>query len=89
MDVSIAICDEPLHTIESPRSVFFTIGGLKHHTLQVRSGIRLREIHRHRLSGTNSRDETSVLLLRSEFVKRFDTILERPNVSEARIRCSH
>ena len=89
MDVSITIRDEPLHTIESPCSVFFAIGGLKHHTLQVRSGIRLREIHRHRLSGTNSWDETSVLFLCSEFVKRFDTILERPNVSEARIRYCH
>ena len=89
MNVGIAIGDEALHAVQTPRAVFFTIGGFEHHALQIRTGIGLCEIHRHRLACANTGDETGMLLLRSKLIERFDTVLERPNVDKTGIGSGH
>ena len=93
MNIGIAVGDETLHAIQTPCAVFFAIGGFQHHALQIRTGIRLGEVHRHGLPCANTGNETSMLFRRAEFIERFDAILERPNVakpaSEAATNSAH
>ena len=68
VDVGVAVGDETLHTIEQIAAIYFTIGGLQHDALQVGTGIRLGEVHRHGLTGTHARDVFLALLLVAEFI---------------------
>ena len=89
MNIGISVGDETLHAVQTPCAVFFAIGGFQHHALQIRTGIRLGEVHRHGLPCANTGNETSMLFRRAEFIERFDAILKRPNVAKTGIRSSH
>ena len=82
MDICVAVGDETFHTVQQPASVFFAVSCFQHHCLKVGTGIRFGEVHRHRFALAYARDETAVLVGITEFIQCFDTVLQRPDVSE-------
>ena len=88
MQVRVAVGDETLHTVQAPAVVRLVVGSFQHDALEVGTGIRLGQVHRHRFAGADTRDEAAVLILVAKFVQGLDTILQRPDVTEARIGSS-
>ena len=82
VNVGVAVRDEALHAVQVPALVFFAVGGLEHHALQVGTGIGFGQVHRHRFAGADARDETGTLVVVTEFVQGFDTVLQGPDVFE-------
>ena len=89
MDVGVTVRDETLHAVQPPTVILLVEGGLQHDALQVGTGIRFGQVHRHRFPGTYTRDEAAVLVFVAKFIQRFDTVLQRPDVSETGICGSH
>ena len=89
VQVSVAVGDESLHTVQAPALVGFVVGSFQHDALQVGAGIGLGQVHRHGFAGADAGNETAVLVFVTEFVQRFDTVLQRPDVAEAGIGLSH
>ena len=84
VDIRVAIGDESLHTVQTPRAVL-VLCGLEHDALQIATCVGLREVHRHRGSLADAGDVLLSLLLRSKLIERVDTALQAPNVLETRI----
>ena len=82
VNVGVAVRDEALHAVQVPALVLFAVGGLEHHALQVGTGIGFGQVHRHRLAGANARDKAGTLVVVTEFVQGFDTVLQGPDVFE-------
>ena len=89
VQVGVSVGDETLHTVQAPALVGFIVSSFQHDALQVTTGIGFGQVHRHGFAGTDTWDETAVLVFVSEFVEGFDTVLQRPDVSEARIGLCH
>ena len=85
MDIAVTVGDEALHTIQAPAVLLLVEGGLQHHALQVRTGIRLSQVHTHTLTSTNAGDVLLALLLATELLQRIDTALQAPDVLETGI----
>ena len=88
-NLAVAVGDEALHTVQQPRLLLFGPRGFQHHGAQVRTGIRLREVHGARRTRRNPFQELLLLLLRGELVERLGAVLQAPDVLEARIRTRH
>ncbi len=88
MYVAVSVGDEAFNTVHHPRTVLF-LGSLEHDGLEVGTGIRLSEVHRHGLSCADTRDVLLLLLVGSEFIYRLGAVLESPQVLEARICTAH
>ena len=86
VDVAVAVGDEALHAVQVPALVFFAVGGLEHHALQVGTGIGFGQVHGHRLAGAHARDKTGTLVFVAEFIERFNAVLEGPDVLETGVR---
>ncbi len=82
VNVGVAVRDEALHAVQVPALVFFAVGGLEHHALQVGTGIGFGQVHRHRFAGADARDEAGTLVLVAEFIERLDAVLQGPDVLE-------
>ena len=82
VDVAVAVGDEALHAVKVPALVFFAVGGLEHHALQVGTGIGFGQVHRHRLAGAHARDKAGTLVLVAEFIQGLDAVLQGPDVLE-------
>ena len=82
VNIGVAVRDEALHAVQVPALVLFAVGGLEHHALQVGTGIGFGQVHRHRFAGANARDKAGTLVVVTEFVQGFDTVLQRPDVFE-------
>ena len=85
VDVRVTVGDEALHAVQVPALVFFAVGGLEHHALQVGTGIGFSKVHGHSLTGTNTRNELLTLLLATELIQGVDTALQAPDVLETGI----
>ena len=85
MQVCITVGDETFYTVQSPTVLRLIECSLEHYALQVGAGIRLGQVHGHGLACADTRDETAVLVLVSEFVESLDAVLERPDIAEAGI----
>ena len=68
MKVGVSVCDETFHTVQTPAIFFFVESRFQHHGLQVGTGIRLCQVHRHRFTGADTRNETAVLVFVSKFI---------------------
>ena len=66
--VRITVCDESLHTVQSPAFVLLVIASLEHYALEVRTSIRLGEVHRHSLASTNTRNVLLALFLVAKLI---------------------
>ena len=86
VNVGVAVRDEALHAVQVPALVFFAVGGLEHHALQVGTGIGFGQVHRHRFAGAHARNETGTLVLVAEHVQGLDAVLEGPDVLETGVR---
>ena len=84
VDIRVAIGDESLHTVQTPRAVL-VLCGLEHDALQIATSVGLREVHGHRGSLADAGDVLLSLLLRSKLIERVDAALQAPNVLETRI----
>ena len=82
VNVAITVRDEALHAVQVPALVFFAVGGLEHHALQVGTGIGFGQVHRHRFTGANARNETGTLVFVAKFIERLDAVLQGPDVLE-------
>ena len=82
MDVGVTVGDEALHAVQVPALVFFAVGGLEHHALQVGTGIGFGQVHGHRLAGAHARDKAGTLVLVAEFIQGLDAVLQGPDVLE-------
>ena len=80
MNVSVSISDEPLHAIQPPAIFSLIECCFKLHPLQVGTGIRLSEIHRHGLAGADSWNIFLSLLVIAECIESLYAILQRPHV---------
>ena len=89
IQVSVTVGDETLHTVQAPAVVCLIVSSLQHHTLQVGTCIRFCQVHRHGFTGTDTRDESAVLVLITELIQGFDTVLQWPDVTKTGIRSSH
>ena len=86
VDVGVAVGDETLHAVKVPALVFFAVGGLEHHALQVGTGVGFGQVHGHRLAGTHARDKAGTLVLVAEFIQGLDAVLQGPDVLETGVR---
>ena len=86
VDVAVAVRDEALHAVKVPALVFFAVGGLEHHALQVGTGIGFGQVHGHRLAGAHARDKAGTLVFVAEFIQGLDAVLEGPDVLETGVR---
>ena len=86
VQVRVTVGDETLAAVQTPATGLLVVGGLQHHALQVRTRIRLREVHGHCLTGADAGDETAVLVLVAKLIERLDAVLQRPDVLETGIR---
>ena len=86
VNVGVAVRDEALDTVQVPALVFFAVGSLEHHALQVGTGIGFGQVHRHRLAGAHARDKAGTLVFVAEFIERLDAVLEGPDVLETGVR---
>ena len=68
MKVGVSVGDETFHAVQQPAIFFFVESCFQHHGLQIGAGIRLCQVHRHRFSGADTRNETAVLVFVSEFI---------------------
>ena len=82
VDVAVTVGDEALHAVKVPALVFFAVGGLEHHALQVGTGIGFGQVHGHRLAGAHARDKAGTLVLVAEFIQGLDAVLQGPDVLE-------
>ena len=82
VDVGVTVRDEALHAVQVPALVFFAVGGLEHHALQVGTGIGFGQVHRHRLAGAHARDKAGTLVFVAEFIQGLDAVLQGPDVLE-------
>ena len=82
MDICIAVGDETFHTVQQPTTVFFAVSSFQHHCLKVGTCIRFGQVHRHGFTLTYTGDEAAVLVGITEFIQCFDTVLQRPDISE-------
>ena len=82
VNVGVTVRDETLHAVQVPALVFFAVGGLEHHALQVGTGIGFGQVHGHRLAGAHARDKAGTLVLVAEFIQGLDAVLQRPDVFE-------
>ncbi len=67
--------------------VFFAVGGLEHHALQVGTGIGFGQVHRHRLAGAHAGDKAGTLVVVAELIEGLDAVLQGPDVFETGV-CS-
>jgi len=88
MDIGVAVGDETLDTVESPCSVGI-LSRLEHDTLQVRTSIRLRQVHRHRLALADAWNVLGLLLGSTELIECVDAALQAPHVLETRVGGRH
>ncbi len=86
VDVAVAVGDEALHAVKVPALVFFAVGSLEHHALQVGTGIGFGQVHGHRLAGAHARNKAGTLVLVAEFIERLDAVLQGPDVLETGVR---
>ena len=85
MDISVTVGDKAFYTVQAPAVVFFIESGLEHNALQVRTGIWFGQVHGHGFTSANARNETTVLVFVTKFVKCFNTVLQRPDVAKTSI----
>ena len=88
-NVAVAVGDETLHAVEQPRLLLLGPRGLEHHSAQIRSGVRLGEVHGAGSARGNPRQEFGLDLLRSELVERLGAVLKAPDVLEAGVGARH
>ena len=68
--VAVTVCYKALHSVEKPATVFLRVCGFEHHTLQIRTGIRLGEVHAHGLARTYTGYVFFSLLFAAELIER-------------------
>ena len=87
--VAVAVGDETLHAVQEPCALLLRPRGLQHHGSQIRTGVRLREVHRTGRTGRNPRQVLLFKLLRGELVERLGAVLQAPDILEAGIGARH
>ena len=88
-NLAVAVGDEAFHAVQQPRLPLLRPGGLEHHGSEVRTGVRLREVHGARRARRDPRQVFLLDLLRSELVQRFGAVLQPPDVLETGIGAGH
>ena len=81
--VRVSIGNEALHAVQQPTFVFFRVSGFQHNALQVGTGIGFGKVHRHCFSTANAWYILLSLLFITEFIERFNAILQAPNILKA------
>ena len=89
VDVRVAVGDKAFYAIKQPATIFLRVGGFEHNALQVATSIRFGKVHRHCFAFANAGNVFLTLLFVAKFVKCLDTILQAPDVLEARIGRGH
>ena len=88
-DIGIPVGDETLHPVEHPHALGFVISSLQLHGLQVRTGIRLGQVHRAGLAIMDPRQELVLDILAGVFVNGLGAVLQAPDIGKARIPARH
>ena len=88
-NMTVAVGDEALHAVQQPTAALLVVSGLEHHGTQVRTCIRLGKVHRAGLARRNTGQEHPLKLFRSEFIERFGTVLQTPDILETGIAACH
>ena len=88
-NLAVAVGDETFHAVQQPRLLLLRPGGLEHHRTEVRTGVRLREVHGARRTRRNPGQIFLLEFFGSKFVQRLGAVLQSPDVLETGVRTGH
>ena len=82
VNISITIGNESFNTVQIPAVISLAESGFQHYRLQVGTGIRLCQVHRHCLATADARNVALFLVVVGKLVDCLGAVLQSPKVLE-------